>query len=88
MQVSTDPRGWTLGAPKSNASRRTIRPDSVLPGTLAYFMAEKGIPAVNAAAYLGHTTAVFMDIYLRHKVEGLAAAEDALGAVFASARGA
>lgn len=139
VQVSTDPRGWTLGPPKSKASRRTIRPDSVLPGTLeklrevrgvgsrlvvvdalgeppaprwfskrfaqvcveagvpvihahstrhtlAYFMAEQGIPAVNAAAYLGHTTAVFTNIYLRHKVEGVAAAEDALGAVFASAR--
>jgi integrase len=141
VQVSTDPRGWTIGAPKSKASRRTIRPDSVLPGTmeklravrgvgsrlvvvdalgeppaprwfsrrfgqvcsdagvpvihahstrhtLAYFMSEKGIAAVNAAAYLGHTTAVFTNIYLRHKVEGVAAAEDALGAVFASARGA
>lgn len=139
VQVSTDPRGWTIGLPKSKASRRTIRPDSVLPGTLeklrqvrgvgsrlvvvdqlgqppaprwfskrfgrvcaeagvpvihahstrhtlAYFMSEKGIPAVNAAAYLGHTTAVFTNIYLRHKVEGVAAAEDALGAVFASAR--
>lgn len=141
VQVSTDPRGWTIGPPKSRASRRTIRPDSVLPGTvdrlrevrgvgsrlvvvdrfgeppaprwfskrfaqvcsdagvpvihahstrhtLAYFMSDKGIPPVNAAAYLGHTTAVFMNVYLRHKVEGVAAAEDALGAVFASASGA
>jgi integrase len=138
VQVSTDPRGWTLGLPKSKASRRTIRPDSVMPGTLeklrqvrgvgsrlvvvdslgeppaprwfskrftrvcvaagvpvihahstrhtlAYFMSEKGIPAVNAAAYLGHTTSVFTNIYLRHKVEGVAAAEDALGAVYATA---
>lgn len=141
VQLSTDPRGWTLGQPKSKASRRTIRPDSVLPGTLdklreargvgsrlvvldplgeppaprwfsrrfaqvcadadvpvihahstrhtlAYFMSEQGIQPVNAAAYLGHTTAVFTNIYLRHKVEGVAAAEDALGALFAAARGA
>lgn len=51
-------------------------------------MSEQSIAAVNAAAYLGHTTAVVPNIYLRHKVEGVAAAEDALGAVFASARGA
>lgn len=139
VQVGSDPRGWTIGAPKSRASRRTIRPDSVLPGTLdmlrtargvgsrlvvldavgeppaprwfsrrfgqvcveagvpvihahstrhtlAYFMSEQGIQAVNAAAYLGHTTAVFTNIYLRHKVEGVAAAEDALGALFAAAK--
>lgn len=135
VQVAADPRGWTTGPPKSRASRRTIRPDSVLPGTLdklraargvgsrlvvldavgqppaprwfsrrfgqvcaeagvsvihahstrhtlAYFMSEQGIQAVNAAAYLGHTTAVFTNIYLRHKVEGVVAAEDALGALF------
>lgn len=139
VQVGSDPRGWTIGAPKSRASRRTIRPDSVLPGTLdmlrsargvgsrlvvldaigeppaprwfsrrfgqvcadagvpvihahstrhtlAYFMSEQGIQPVNAAAYLGHTTAVFMNIYLRHKVEGVAAAEDALGALFEAAK--
>lgn len=139
VQVGTEPRGWILGPPKSKASRRTIRPDSVLPGTLdrlrevrgigsrlvvvnelgtppaprwfsrrfsqvcaeagvpvihahstrhtlAYFMSEQGIPPVNAAAYLGHTTAVFMNIYLRHKAEGVAAAENALGALFASAK--
>lgn len=140
VQVSTDtdPRGWTFGAPKSKASRRTIRPDSVLPGTmdalrktrgvgvalvvvdetgeppaprwfsrrfgqvckaagvpvihahstrhtLAYFMSDAGIPPVNAAAFLGHTTQVFTNIYLRHKVEGVEAAEAALGTLFAKA---
>lgn len=134
----TDERGWILGGPKSRASRRTIRPDNVLPGTmellrsirgvggrlvvldalgepvgldwysdrfaalckaanvpvihlhstrhtLAYFMTEQGIPAVNAAAFLGHTTQVFTNIYLRHKVEGVEAAEARLGALFAGA---
>jgi integrase len=53
--------------------------------TLAYFMDEQGIKPVNAAAYLGHTTQVFTNIYLRHKLEGVEAAESALGAVFAAA---
>lgn len=138
VSKSTDPRGWILGAPKSKASRRTIRPDSVLPGTmnllrqvrgvgsrlvvvnqfeeppaprwfskrfarvcaeakvpvirahstrhtLAYFMNEHGVAPVNAAAWLGHTTQVYINIYLRSKREGIEAAEDALGTVFASA---
>jgi len=40
VSTSTDPRGWVLGEVKTagskhDASRRTIRPDDVLPGTMA-----------------------------------------------------
>ena len=34
VSKSTDPRGWMEGQPKSMASRRTIKPDKLVPGTM------------------------------------------------------
>jgi integrase len=35
VSAITDAKGWMLGNPKSRASRRVVRPDDVLPGTMA-----------------------------------------------------
>lgn len=44
----TDPRGWVLGGPKSRASRRTVRPDDVLPETTDLLRDIRGVAAVSS----------------------------------------
>lgn len=55
--------------------------------TLAYVMNEHGVTPVSAAAWLGHTTQVYINIYLRSKRERIEATEQRLGALFAGASG-
>lgn len=138
---STDPRRWMLGPPKSVASKRRIKPDTIQPGTMAalrrlrmvsmddpelngsglivtgetgtpvmpawfsdrfaalaraadvpvirlhstrhtiaYLMHEAGIPPVRAAAFLGHTLAVHLGVYLFAREDDVDLAGAALGA--------
>ena len=148
VSASTDPRRWMLGAPKSAASRRTIRPDQVQPGTMAalrrlkmaaqvdpranpadlvvvdpigrpvvpkwfsdrfaalarearvpvihlhscrhtvaYLLHEAGVPVVRAAAFLGHTPAVHMAVYLFAREGDVDSAGAALGDALRAAAG-
>ncbi len=140
VSSSTDARRWMLGPPKSSASRRTIRPDSVHPGTMAalrrlklasvadikinpdrlvvvnqigepvkpkwfsdqfgalsraavvpqinlhstrhtvaYLLHDANVPPVRAAAFLGHTLAVHLSVYLFAREDDVDLAGAALG---------
>lgn len=144
VSSSTDARRWMLGPVKSAASRRTIRPDSIQPGTMtalkalrlaslidrkansagliavdaagrpvvpksfsdrfailaaeakvpviklhstrhtvAYLLHDAGVPPVRAAAFLGHTLAVHLSVYLFAREDDVDQAGDALGGVLA-----
>lgn len=144
VSSSTDPRRWMLGPVKSAASKRTIRPDSIQPGTtkalkalrlaslidrkanpagliavdaagqpvvpksfsdrfaalaaeaevpvirlhstrhtVAYLLHDAGVPPVRAAAFLGHTLAVHLSVYLFAREDDVEQAGDALGGVLA-----
>lgn len=143
VSKGTDSRGWVVGPPKSKASRRTIRPDDVQPGTMtlfktrwlaagrpstgfvvldaygepvepgwfsdrfgavqraagvsvirahscrhtvAYLLHDAGVPAVRAAAYLGHELRVHLSTYLFAREGDIDTAAVALGRVLAAAR--
>ncbi|MEJ7633767.1 site-specific integrase [Aeromicrobium sp.] len=143
VSKGTDPRGWVVGPPKSKASRRTIRPDDIQPGTVtmlkarwlaagrpatgfvvvnsfgepvepgwfsdrfaavqraagvpvirahscrhtvAYLLHSAGVPAVRAAAYLGHRLDVHVSVYLFARDGDIDTAAVALGEVHATAR--
>lgn len=134
--------GTSIGKPKSSKSARVIRPDDVLPGTMAalkrlkisstpsttglvlvdgfgepvgpqvlssrfktlarkakvptikvhstrhtcaYLMHIAGVPAVNAAKYLGHVLPVYLSIYVFATDDGMQAAAVRLGEVLAAA---
>jgi len=55
--------------------------------TMADALAAAGVPPVDAAALLGHTTAVYLATYARSQSDGMRSAAERLGAAFSQASG-
>jgi integrase len=53
--------------------------------TIAYLLHDAGVPPVRAAAFLGHTLAVHLAVYLFAREDDVDAAAGALGQVLATA---